>query len=228
MIEIKNLTKHLFGGGHRVDILNGIDLTIPDGQFLAVTGASGSGKTTFLSLIAGLDTPSGGSIIIDGEEIAKLNEDQLAALRGRRFGFVFQNFHLIPTLTALENVMLSAELNGSENGLKKSEDLLNEVGLGDRLHHYPSQLSGGEQQRLSLARAFVNQPDIVLADEPTGNLDSKNSANIIELMLKLHRVRKATVILVTHEQHIAERTERTLTFADGKIIDDTRNGQPQS
>lgn len=227
MIEIRNLTKHLFGGGHRVDILNGIDLTIPDGQFLAVTGASGSGKTTFLSLIAGLDTPSGGSIVIDGEEIANMNEDQLAALRGRRFGFVFQNFHLIPTLTALENVMLSAELNGAENGLINSEDMLNEVGLGDRMHHYPSQLSGGEQQRLSLARAFVNQPDIVLADEPTGNLDSKNSANIIELMLKLHRSRKATVILVTHEQHIADKTERILTFADGKIINDSRNGQPR-
>lgn len=221
MIEIKQLTKSLTAGGHRVDILNGIDLVIPSGQFTAITGASGSGKTTLLSLMAGLDGPTGGSIVIDGQDITKLAEDALALLRGQRFGFVFQNFHLIPTLTALENVLLSAELNGTPGAHKKSEDLLGTVGLAERLHHYPSQLSGGEQQRLSLARAFVNEPDIVLADEPTGNLDSKNSDRIMDLIAELHRVKQATIILVTHEPHIAERTQRILTLADGKLVGDT-------
>ena len=221
MIEIRKLTKSLYGGGHRVDILTGIDLTIPDGQFVAITGPSGSGKTTLLSLIAGLDAPTDGSILVDGEDITKLNEDELALLRGRRFGFVFQNFHLIPTLTAIENVILAAELAGTSSVHKKSEDLLGVVGLGDRLHHYPSQLSGGEQQRLSLARAFVNEPDIVLADEPTGNLDSKNSGRILDLIAELHQVKRATIILVTHESHVAERTQRILTMADGNIRGDT-------
>ncbi len=228
MIEIRQLTKSLHGGGHRVEILTGIDLTIPDGQFVAVTGPSGSGKTTLLSLIAGLDAPTGGSIMVDGEDITKLNEDELALLRGRRFGFVFQNFHLIPTLTAIENVILAAELTGASGTHKRSEDLLGVVGLGDRLHHYPSQLSGGEQQRLCLARAFVNEPDIVLADEPTGNLDSKNSARVLDLIAELHRVKQATIILVTHEPHVAERTQRILTMADGNIVGDTLNTQGAS
>ncbi len=227
MIEIRNLTKSLYGGGHRVDILTGIDLTVPQGQFLAITGPSGSGKTTLLSLIAGLDVPTGGSIVIDGRDIARLSEDELARLRGERFGFVFQNFHLIPTLTALENVLLAAELNGSGNGREKSLDLLREVGLGGRAGHYPSQLSGGEQQRLCLARAFVNEPDIVLADEPTGNLDSKNSERVMELIAKLHKERRATVILVTHEAHIAQRSERILAVEDGRIVhDSSKNGGP--
>ncbi len=223
MIQISQLNKSLHGGGHRVDILTGIDLTIPDGQFVAVTGPSGSGKTTLLSLMAGLDAPTSGSIVIDQEDITKLNEDELALLRGRRFGFIFQNFHLIPTLTALENVILAAELNGADNARNRSKNLLGVVGLEDRLHHYPSQLSGGEQQRLSLARAFVNEPDIVLADEPTGNLDSKNSEHIIGLIAELHRVKKATIVLVTHEAHIAERAERVLTLADGRIVNDFLN-----
>lgn len=223
MIQISQLNKSLHGGGHRVDILTGIDLTIPDGQFVAVTGPSGSGKTTLLSLMAGLDAPTSGSIVIDQEDITKLNEDELALLRGRRFGFIFQNFHLIPTLTALENVILAAELNGADHAHNRSKNLLGVVGLEDRLHHYPSQLSGGEQQRLSLARAFVNEPDIVLADEPTGNLDSKNSEHIIGLIAELHRVKKATIVLVTHEAHIAERAERVLTLADGRIVNDFLN-----
>jgi len=228
MIEIRQLTKSLHGGGHRVDILKGIDLTIPDGQFVAVTGPSGSGKTTLLSLIAGLDSPTGGSIIVDQENITNLNEDELALLRGRRFGFVFQNFHLIPTLTAIENVILPAELNNASSAHKKSEDILGVVGLGERLHHYPSQLSGGEQQRLSLARAFVNEPDIVLADEPTGNLDSKNSDKILDLITELHRVKQATIVMVTHEAHIAERAQRTLTMGDGLIVDDALNRRDAS
>ncbi len=222
MIEIQQLRKSLYGGGHKVDIINGIDLTIPSGQFTAVIGASGSGKTTFLSLIAGLDSPTSGSIVIDNQDITKLTEDELAALRAERFGFIFQNFHLIPTLTALENVVLAAELNGTPGAQKKSEDLLGTVGLTDRLHHYPAQLSGGEQQRLSLARAFVNEPEIVLADEPTGNLDSKNSEHILDLMLELHRVKQATILLVTHEPHIAEKSQRILTMADGVIVEDTK------
>ena len=223
MIEISELTKTLYGGGHKVEILKSISLTIPSGQFIAITGHSGSGKTTLLSLIAGLDNPSRGTIKIDGQDITKLNEDELALLRGKRFGFIFQNFHLIPTLTALENVVLSAELNNTPGATKKSEDLLGIVGLGDRQHHYPAQLSGGEQQRLSLARAFVNEPNIILADEPTGNLDSKNSNRIIELIRELHRVKQATIILVTHEPQVAKQSQRILTLEDGKIIKDQIN-----
>jgi len=223
LIEISELTKTLYGGGHKVEILKSIGLTIPSGQFIAITGHSGSGKTTLLSLIAGLDNPSSGTIKIDGQDITKLNEDELALLRGKRFGFIFQNFHLIPTLTALENVVLSAELNNTPGATKKSEDLLGIVGLGDRQHHYPAQLSGGEQQRLSLARAFVNEPNIILADEPTGNLDSKNSNRIIELIRELHRVKQATIILVTHEPQVAKQSQRILTLEDGKIIKDQIN-----
>jgi len=221
MIQIRGLNKSLYGGGHRVDILNEIDLTIPSGQFVAITGASGSGKTTLLSLIAGLDAPTAGIILIDGQDITKLNEDELAELRGQRFGFIFQSFYLIPTLTALENVVLSAELNSTNGPKKKSTDLLRVVGLAERLHHYPAQLSGGEQQRLCLARAFVNEPEIVLADEPTGNLDSKNSKHILDLMIALHLDKKATIALVTHESNIAEKAERVLVMADGKIIEDS-------
>jgi len=222
VIQIRQLRKSLYGGGHRVDILNGIDLTIPSGQFVAIIGASGSGKTTLLSLMAGLDTPTSGNIVVDEKDITKLEEDELAALRARRFGFIFQNFHLIPTLTALENVVLAGELNSTPGAKKKSEDLLGTVGLADRMRHYPGQLSGGEQQRLCLARAFVNDPEIVLADEPTGNLDSKNSEHILGLLLELHRVKQATIILVTHEPGIAAKTQRILTLTDGAIIADTR------
>ena len=225
MIKISGLKKTLHGGGHKVEILKSIDLTIPTGQFIAITGHSGSGKTTLLSLIAGLDTPTDGTITIDGQGITKLDEDELALLRGKRFGFIFQNFHLIPTLTALENVVLSAELNGTPGATKKSEDLLGTVGLRDRQNHYPAQLSGGEQQRLSLARAFVNDPEIILADEPTGNLDSKNSDRIIELLKELHRVKGATIILVTHESQVADQSQRILTLEDGKIIADRNTAE---
>ena len=223
MIEIIRLIKTLHGGGHKVEILKSLDLVIPSGQFIAITGHSGSGKTTLLSLIAGLDTPTSGTIHIDGQDITKLNEDELALLRGKRFGFIFQNFHLIPTLTAVENVVLSAELNNTPGATKKSEDLLGMVGLGDRMQHYPAQLSGGEQQRLSLARAFINEPDIILADEPTGNLDSKNSDRIIKLIRELHRVKQATIVLVTHETQVANQSQRILTLEDGQIIADRKN-----
>ena len=221
MIQVSGLNKSLYGGGHRVDILNEINLVVPTGQFIAITGASGSGKTTLLSLIAGLDEPTQGEIIIDGQDITKLNEDALAELRGQHFGFIFQNFNLIPTLTALENVVLSAELNGTNGAQKKSIDLLNIVGLSKRNHHYPVQLSGGEQQRLCLARAFVNQPDIILADEPTGNLDSQNSKRVLDLMINLHHEKKATILLVTHEEDVAQKAERIIVMGDGKIIEDS-------
>ena len=223
MIEIIRLIKTLHGGGHKVEILKSLDLAIPSGQFIAITGHSGSGKTTLLSLIAGLDTPTSGTIHIDGQDITKLNEDELALLRGKRFGFIFQNFHLIPTLTAVENVVLSAELNNTPGATKKSEDLLGMVGLGDRMQHYPAQLSGGEQQRLSLARAFINEPDIILADEPTGNLDLKNSERIIKLIRELHRVKQATIVLVTHETQVANQSQRILTLEDGQIIADRKS-----
>ena len=221
MIQVSGLNKSLYGGGHRVDILNGIDLIIPNGQFLAITGESGSGKTTLLSLIAGLDEPTHGRIIIDNQDITKLNEDELAELRGQYFGFIFQGFNLIPTLTALQNVVLAAELNGANRSQKKSTDLLNIVGLAERNHHYPAQLSGGEQQRLCLARAFINEPDFVLADEPTGNLDSQNSKRVLDLMIDLHREKKATILLVTHEANIAQKAERIIVMGDGKIIEDS-------
>jgi putative ABC transport system ATP-binding protein len=221
VIQVSGLNKSLYGGGHRVDILNEINLVIPTGQFIAITGASGSGKTTLLSLIAGLDEPTQGEIIIDGQDITKLNEDALAELRGQHFGFIFQNFNLIPTLTALENVVLSAELNGTNGAQKKSIDLLNIVGLSKRNHHYPVQLSGGEQQRLCLARAFVNQPDIILADEPTGNLDSQNSKCVLDLLTNLQQEKKATILLVTHEEDVAQKAERIIIMGDGKIIKDS-------
>jgi len=220
VIQINGLNKSLFGGGHTVNILNGIDLIIPSGQFVAITGASGSGKTTLLSLIAGLDEPTEGNIKINHQDITKLNEDELAELRSQHFGFIFQNFNLIPTLTALENVTLSAELNGNGSE-KKSMELLGLVGLTNRIHHYPTQLSGGEQQRLALARAFINEPSIVLADEPTGNLDSQNSKRILDLMTGLHRNKKSTIALVTHEPDVAKKAERIIVMDDGKIIEDS-------
>ena len=214
MIQISGLNKSLYGGGHRVDILNAIDLTIPSGQFVAITGASGSGKTTLLSLIAGLDTPTEGVILIDDQDITKLNEDELAELRGQRFGFIFQSFYLIPTLTALENVVLSAELNSTNGSKKKSINLLDVVGLAERLHHYPAQLSGGEQQRLCLARAFVNEPDIVLADEPTGNLDPKNKDRILDQLFQQAESAEATLLMVTHDHALLDRFDRVIDFAE--------------
>ena len=217
MIQVSGLNKSLYGGGHRVDILNEINLVIPTGQFIAITGASGSGKTTLLSLIAGLDEPTQGKIIIDGQDITKLNEDALAELRGQHFGFIFQNFNLIPTLTALENVVLSAELNGTNGAQKKSIDLLNIVGLSKRNHHYPVQLSGGEQQRLCLARAFVNQPDIILADEPTGNLDEASAAVVLDLLLELVGETDAALLMVTHSTQLAARMGRRLHLQAGRL-----------
>lgn len=218
MIEIKNLTKIVRSGADDLTILDNVSLEIPDGQFVAVTGASGSGKSTLLGLIAGLDAPTSGEILIDGEDITKMSEDALADLRSGKLGFIFQSFHLIPSLTALENIMIPLEIGRQKDAKQRAENLLEEVGLAKRGHHYPTQLSGGEQQRIAIARAFANTPKILLADEPTGNLDSKNGAHIFDLMTKLHAQNNLSLILVTHDQNLAEKAERQIRLRDGKTV----------
>jgi putative ABC transport system ATP-binding protein len=221
VIEVRNVKRWIQNGSRRVDILKGISLSIPAGQFVAIVGASGSGKSTLLGLLAGLDTPSEGEIWLDGTPIHNLAETELASVRGRKIGFVFQSYQLISTLTALENVLLPFELNVEGNGLGKARELLQAVGLGERMDHYPVQLSGGEQQRVALARAFVVNPPIVMADEPTGNLDSSNGRLVLDLLLERHADAGATLVLVTHDPEIANRADRKITLKDGMIIEDT-------
>ena len=202
-----------------MDILRGIDLDIPRGQFAAIMGPSGSGKSTLLGLLAGLDSPTKGEIQLDGEEITSLTEDRMALLRGRKIGFVFQSYHLIPTLTAEENVLLPMELAGDgEGGRGRARDLLERVGLGGRRDHYPVQLSGGEQQRVALARAFALHPPILLADEPTGNLDSATGRVVLDLMLAMNREQGATLVLVTHEDSVASCADRRIILRDGQVV----------
>lgn len=222
ILTVRNLTKSLDSGSHRVDILRGIDLEIPAGQIVAIMGASGSGKSTLLGLLAGLDSPTSGSIVLDGIDITGLSEDKLALVRGQKIGFVFQSYQLLPTLTAEENVLLPYELAGGEvsAGVDRARALLESVGLGDRLDHYPIQLSGGEQQRVALARAFMVKPPILMADEPTGNLDSVNGAHVLDLLLMLNQREGATLILVTHDQALASRADRIVTMRDGLIVAD--------
>jgi putative ABC transport system ATP-binding protein len=228
MILVKGLRKSIRNGARTVDILKGLDFMIPRGQFAAVMGASGSGKSTLLGLLAGLDTPSEGSVRLNGTEISYLPEDKLAQVRGKAIGFVFQSYQLIPTLTALENVLLPHELNADarESGLGRARELLGSVGLGDRMDHYPVQLSGGEQQRVALARAFILRPPIVLADEPTGNLDSTNGAHVLELLLNLNRTEGTTLVLVTHDPVLAAYANRRIILRDGLIIADEINANP--
>lgn len=219
MIEVRGLTKSIDTGTHRVDILKGIDLHIPRGQFAAIMGPSGSGKSTLLGLLAGLDSPTSGKILLDGEEITSLKEDEMALLRGRKIGFVFQSYHLIPTLTAEENVLLPMELAGDgAGGRARSRELLERVGLDGRRDHYPVQLSGGEQQRVALARAFALRPPILLADEPTGNLDSATGQVVLDLMLAMNREQGATMVLVTHEEAIAQCADRRIVLRDGLVV----------
>lgn len=225
MIEARRLKKSIRNGSRTVEILKGIDLSVPRGQFLAIMGASGSGKSTLLGLLAGLDAPSEGEVLVDGTEISRLPEDSLAQVRGKKIGFVFQSYQLIPTLTALENVLLPYELNANGDGKKRATSLLETVGLGDRLHHYPVQLSGGEQQRVALARAFVLEPPIVLADEPTGNLDSTNGQHVLDLLTERQRVAGTTLVLVTHDPQIAGRADRRIFLRDGQIISDENGRQ---
>jgi putative ABC transport system ATP-binding protein len=225
MIEVRGLKKSIRNGNRTVEILKGIDLSVPQGQFLAIMGASGSGKSTLLGLLAGLDAPTEGAVLVDGTDISQLPEDKLAQVRGKKIGFVFQSYQLIPTLTALENVLLPYELNADGDGKRRATALLETVGLADRLHHYPVQLSGGEQQRVALARAFVVEPPIVLADEPTGNLDSSNGQHVLDLLTKRQREANTTLVLVTHDRQIADRADRRIFLRDGRIVSDESGKQ---
>jgi putative ABC transport system ATP-binding protein len=222
MIAVEGLRKSIRNGARTVDILKGISFAVPAGQFVAIMGSSGSGKSTLLGLLAGLDTPTAGEVRLNGTAISYLAEDKLAKVRGRTVGFVFQSYQLVPTLTALENVMLPYELNteGSDDGQARARELLAGVGLSDRLDHYPVQLSGGEQQRVALARAFILRPPIVLADEPTGNLDTVNGAHVLELLLNLNRTAGTTLVLVTHDPVLAGYADRRIVLRDGVVIAD--------
>ncbi len=226
ILELRSITKSIDTGTHRVDILRGMDLAIMPGEFVAIMGASGSGKSTLLGLLAGLDTPTTGEILLDGEEISRLGEDALAGIRGRKIGFVFQSYQLIPTLTAEENVLLPAELAGEPAAacLGRARMLLDTVGLAERRDHYPVQLSGGEQQRVALARAFMRKPPLLLADEPTGNLDSANGRQILDLLLSLNRTEGTTLVLVTHDRDLTVHATRIITLKDGVVISDEREG----
>jgi putative ABC transport system ATP-binding protein len=225
MIVVQALRKSIRNGTRTVDLLKGLDFSIPKGEFVAIMGASGSGKSTLLGLLAGLDTPTSGDVHLNGTAISYLPEDQLAQVRGKTIGFVFQSYQLIPTLTALENVLLPHELNADSNidGLPRARQLLTSVGLADRMDHYPVQLSGGEQQRVALARAFILRPPIVLADEPTGNLDTTNGAHVLDLLLQLNHIEGATLVLVTHDPLLAEYAHRRIILRDGLILSDEIN-----
>src|SRR5688572_27037938 len=218
MIELRGVSKTVDSGGRPLTILHALDLSIPSGEFIAVVGPSGSGKSTLLGLLAGLDSPSTGEILIDGIDITTLGEDQLARLRGEKIGFVFQFFHLVPSLTAFENILVPMEIARRRDAVPRARQLLDEVGLSDRGHHYPSQLSGGEQQRVAIARALANDPPIVLADEPTGNLDSSTGRHIIELLLAVRRTRRSTLVLVTHDVELAALADARLVLRDGRPV----------
>ena len=221
MIQLREVSKTVVSGTEPLTILHPLSLDITRGQFVAIVGPSGSGKSTLLGLIAGLDSPSSGDVVIDGVNITTLGEDGLAKLRGEKIGFVFQFFHLIPSLTAFENVAVPMEIAGSRDARTRAQGLLEEVGLTGRAHHYPSQLSGGEQQRVALARALANNPPILLADEPTGNLDTANGRNIMELVRNIHKVRGTTIVLVTHDVELAAMADDRLILRDGRVVERT-------
>lgn len=224
MISVRNLVKTIDTPTHRVEILRDVSFDIGASEVVAITGASGSGKSTLLGLLAGLDWPTSGTIVVDGTDITGLGEDEIAEIRGRKIGFVFQAYQLIPTLTALQNVLLPAELASSPYGpaRERALALLSNVGLADRETHFPAQLSGGEQQRVALARAFMMKPAVLLADEPTGNLDSQNGAHVLDLMLKLNREQGTTLVLVTHDPQLTARVDRRIGLRDGRIVSDER------
>jgi putative ABC transport system ATP-binding protein len=224
MIIVRDLEKTYRNGEHTLTVLREINLRIDEGEFVAIIGPSGSGKSTLLGLLAGLDTPSSGSVRLDGTELARLSEDERAALRRYKIGFVFQSFQLIGSLSAQENVQVPLELRGEPGAAERAAELLERVGLGARRGHYPTQLSGGEQQRVALARAFVHRPRILFADEPTGNLDAGTGHGVIELMEQLNREEGTTMVLVTHDPDLAARAHRTIRLADGRIVSDTTNG----
>jgi putative ABC transport system ATP-binding protein len=218
MIRLHGVSKTVQSGSHPLTILHPLDYTIPSGQFVAIVGPSGSGKSTLLGLLAGLDAPTTGQIFIDEVDITTLGEDSLARLRGEKIGFVFQFFHLVPSLTALENILVPMEIAGRRDAAARARALIEEVGLTDRAHHYPSQLSGGEQQRIAIARALANDPPIVFADEPTGNLDSTTGRHIMELLLNVRRARKSTLVLVTHDADLAALADTRLALRDGRAV----------
>jgi len=219
MIELRGVSKTVQSGDHPLTILHPLDYTVRSGQFVAIVGPSGSGKSTLLGLIAGLDAPTTGSVLIDGTDITTLSEDALARLRGEKIGFVFQFFHLVPSLTAFENVLVPMEIAGRRDAMARARRLLEEVGLTGRAHHYPSQLSGGEQQRIAIARALANDPPIVLADEPTGNLDSTTGRHIMELLMNVRRTREMTLVLVTHDTDLASLADMRLVLRDGRPVE---------
>jgi putative ABC transport system ATP-binding protein len=225
VIELRGVSKTVQSGGQPLTILHPLDYSIASGEFVAIVGASGSGKSTLLGLLAGLDAPTTGQILIDGIDITTLSEDRLARLRGGKIGFVFQFFHLVPSLTAFENILIPMEIAGRRDANARARTLVDEVGLNDRGHHYPSQLSGGEQQRVAIARALANDPPIVLADEPTGNLDSTTGRHIMDLLLDVRRTRQATLVLVTHDPALAALADTRLTLRDGRQVDD--HGPPE-
>jgi putative ABC transport system ATP-binding protein len=223
MISLNEVTKTVRSGSEDLTILDSVSFGIPDGQFVAITGASGSGKSTLLGLIAGLDAPSSGTVSIDDDEITAMGEDALARVRSEKIGFVFQSFHLIPSLTAYENILIPMEILGLDRVRERANRLLDAVDLANRGHHYPSELSGGEQQRVAIARAFANRPKILLADEPTGNLDTKNGKHIFDLMARLHRENNVTLVLVTHDEALASQAQRQIILADGRVTSDKTN-----
>ncbi len=223
ILKVENLSKQYNSGSRSLTVLDNINFDIEKGESVAIIGSSGSGKTTLLGLCAGLDKPTTGKVSLYGQLINNLTEDERAAIRNEHVGFIFQNFQLIPTLTALENVMIPLELKGKSGAKKISLDLLERVGLGNRSSHYPTQLSGGEQQRVSLARAFSNEPKILFADEPTGNLDDETSINVEKLMFDLNKEKGTTLIIVTHDNELAKKTNRIIRLKGGKIIEDVKN-----
>jgi putative ABC transport system ATP-binding protein len=220
ILEVSNLTRTYSTPDSQLTVLKGVSFSLDQGASCAIVGPSGSGKTTLLALCAGLDTPSAGSVFLNGQELSVLNEDQRAQLRSENIGFVFQNFQLLPTLTALENVMVPLELRGERHIRELATDLLKKVGLSDRLTHYPAQLSGGEQQRVSLARAFLNRPKILFADEPTGNLDNDTSDKVVELLFELNRSSGTALVLVTHNLDLATKAGRVIRLKSGQLIED--------
>jgi putative ABC transport system ATP-binding protein len=219
MIQLRGVSKTVMSGDRPLTILHPLDFSIASGEFVAIVGPSGSGKSTLLGLLAGLDAPTSGQIIVDGTDITTLSEDGLARLRGEKIGFVFQFFHLVPSLTAFENILVPMEIAKRRDAVARARQLIGEVGLADRAHHYPSQLSGGEQQRVAIARALANDPPIVLADEPTGNLDSATGRHIMDLLLDVRRTRRTTLILVTHDAELAALADTRLVLRDGRPVD---------
>jgi putative ABC transport system ATP-binding protein len=220
ILETRDVSKLYRIGNRTISVLDAVSLSVRDGEFLVIKGESGSGKSTLLAILSGLDRPDSGRVLLDQTDITDLDEDTLAPLRNSTFGFVFQSFHLVPSLTALENVMFPAELRGDKNARQAAEALLQRVGLAERLSSYPHQLSGGEKQRCAICRALINQPRLVFADEPTGNLDSVNGTAVLDLLLELHRERQTTLLMVTHSPEIAERADRVITLKDGRIVSD--------